>query len=49
MNGSHPSLFVIADFLLEKEDLKGGDNAQSSVEDKQGKKYCVEKTDSWKK
>lgn len=49
MNESHLPLFVIAAFLLEKEDIKGGEHAQCSVEDKQSRKYCLEKTDFWKK
>lgn len=43
MKKSYPSLFVIIAFLLEKKDREGGVDALSSVEDKQGRKYCAEK------
>lgn len=43
MKKSHPSLFVIVVFLLEKKDREGGGDAPPSVEDKQGRKCCVEK------
>lgn len=48
INESHLSFFVIAALILEKEDIKDWkDTHFFSVEDKQGRKKHVEKTDSW--
>lgn len=49
MNKNHCSLIVITAFLLVEECTEGGEDTQSSVEDRQGRKCCVEKTDYWNK
>lgn len=49
INESHLSFFVIAALLLEKEDIKGGEDAQFFCRGQTRQKISCRKTDSWKK